>query len=531
MNRDVTDEFEGAIRAELRSQAQQAPGSAATKLAVLAATEGLPMDEPGGGLRRWTVPLLAAAVVLMVAVGLTVSVRALDGHHGNRPANQPSPSAPKLPAPKPVDVSCSTARGETLVDGAQTSFTLSSNGERRYVFDYYCAGSDGHRGGSQLRVYRMVDGKLAFDKPVGTGPGDFVLSLTGRTDGFQARVADESPSTEPLVSGAISTVIYDVVHDGIGVTGEGVQACRAADLTVTLANASQPIPHLVLQLTNLTNTICALWGVPTYQPVDAAGQPTEQPVRNLLRGPAGGVNLAASAPVIELRPGQTAGAAIGTDATTGSSCPSTGDVKVSLLNGLGLGTVRFGTCNIVGYPLVPLASGDDAADYPTSPVPTSSPSSPAASSPGSSQPNRCIDRNDLVISRHPVATGSGDGAGAVLTIKLLGARPCTITGYPVVRLVDSSGALLQLPAETPRGTLGGLAAATTSPPSITLTTGQSASVLVEWAAAAYTPTSHCVRNGRIGLTFGATTSTFGPAIGQLCDATVHPWVAGSTGSQ
>ena len=75
----------------------------------------------------------------------------------------------------------------------------------------------------------------------------------------------------------------------------------------------------------------------------------------------------------------------------------------------------------------------------------------------------------------------------MLTIKLLGGPPCTLSGYPDVRAVDGSGKVLVAAAHTPTGILGGLAGGTTTPPTVTLNAGQTASALVEWAAAAYTP--------------------------------------------
>lgn len=186
-------------------------------------------------------------------------------------------------------------------------------------------------------------------------------------------------------------------------------------------------------------------------------------------------------------------------------------------DGIDLELQNLALCDIVSYPLVVQAAGDDTGDYPTARQPT--------------DPSSCVDDNQMLLSEHPLATHGGDGAGMVLTFTLQGGPPCALSGYPNVRAVDSSGNLLITAATTPNDGLGGLSGGTTPPPTITLGLGQTASALVDWTIAAYTPTSRCYRNGRIALTFGATGTTYQPAIGQLCDLQVHPIVPGDAGSQ
>jgi hypothetical protein len=181
-----------------------------------------------------------------------------------------------------------------------------------------------------------------------------------------------------------------------------------------------------------------------------------------------------------------------------------------------LGLQSIALCNIVSYPLVLRAGGDDAANYSTVPLP--------------SGPSACGDNNELLYGSHSVSTQSGDGAGLVLTVKLLAGPTCTLSGYPAVQAVDSSDAVLVTAGHALRGTLGGLAAGTNTPPTVTLTAGQTVSVLAEWEAAAYTPTSTCYRNARISLRIGSVVRYDASPISQLCDLTVHPWVAGSTGN-
>ncbi|HJQ03181.1 MAG TPA: DUF4232 domain-containing protein [Jatrophihabitans sp.] len=522
-----TNELEDAIRAELRAEVRQAPSGGPTKAAVLQATRELPASEHGvRHLKRWTVPLLAAAVVVLVAVGLTVGGRVLNSsrpEHRNQPANQQT-----ITPPPPSHVACSVARGESLVNGLQTSYTVSATGERRYVFEYYCAGSDGHRTGSALQVFKMVDGRLLFlVQALRPGAGSVVMSLSGGgEDGFRDREADLMIAAQQHgFYGAVGDGAVEIdgdrgTPDGISVIGAGgpsiAQACISADLTVRLASAQQPTPHQVLQLTNSSNAPCALWGNPHYTPLTADETTGRQPVSYLLRGPAGGVTTAPSAPVVVLNPGATAGASI-VASSKPDGCAETAAVRVVLPDGVALGEQPLRACNIVSYPLVLRAGGDDAADYPTVSQPTG--------------PNACGDGSQLLLGSHPVSTQGGDGAGLVLSAKLVGGQPCTLTGYPGVFAVDSTNAILITAAHSPQGFFGGLTVGNSTPPTVTLTVGQTASALVEWQAAAYAPTSTCERNVRIKLVIGAVGATFNPTIGQVCDLVVHPIVPGDTGSQ
>lgn len=437
----------------------------------------------------------------------------------SKPDGDDSADDSRLPAPKPgLDPGCSSARGETLVNGLQTSYTVSASGQPRYVFEYYCAGSDGHRTGSSLQVFKLVDGRLQFlIQAMRPETNNVVISLSGGgEDGFQDREANLLTSQLPFY-GSVSEGANQIDGDdgnpnhieAIGGGGPSVAAaCRTADLTVRLANAQQPAPHQVLQLTNRSKAVCALWGNPHYAPQDAG----RQSVSYLLHGPAGGVTSAPSAPVILLQPGATAGASIGSNPSTGS-CAAT-SFRITLPDGVDLGLHDLGLCQIVSYPLVPRAGGDDAADYPTT-----------------LQPAACADYGALALGWQPVSTQSGDGHGLLLTIELTEGAPCTVSGYPDIRAVDGSNATLAVARHTPRGFFGGLATGTTTPPTVTLHAGQTASALVEWAAAAYTPTSTCSRNGRILVTLAGKGSIYDSPISQLCDLEVHPFVAGNTGTE
>ena len=81
------DELDTAIRDELRTLARLAPPAGPVKAQVLLATRALPPDGSPRGLRAWVVPMLAAAVVLLVTAGVLAGPKLLrsDGPGPPRP--------------------------------------------------------------------------------------------------------------------------------------------------------------------------------------------------------------------------------------------------------------------------------------------------------------------------------------------------------------------------------------------------------------------------------------------------------------
>jgi hypothetical protein len=91
------DELDTAIRDELRTQARRAPAGAPVRARVLEATRTLPLDEEQPrGLRAWLVPMLAAAVVLLVTLGVTAGPKLL---HSDGPGRTPPAGTSPKPAP------------------------------------------------------------------------------------------------------------------------------------------------------------------------------------------------------------------------------------------------------------------------------------------------------------------------------------------------------------------------------------------------------------------------------------------------
>jgi hypothetical protein len=89
------DELDIAIREELHAEATRAPAAAPVKAQVLLATRSLALDDgQPRGLRAWLVPMLAAAAVLLVTLGVTAGPKLLrsDGPHRTPPAVSATPA-------------------------------------------------------------------------------------------------------------------------------------------------------------------------------------------------------------------------------------------------------------------------------------------------------------------------------------------------------------------------------------------------------------------------------------------------------
>jgi Protein of unknown function (DUF4232) len=102
------DELDTAIREELRAQARRAPAGAPVRAQVLEATRTLSLEEQPRGLRAWLMPMLAAAAVLLVTLGVTAGPKLLrsDGPGRTPPAVSstsaaPTPSASAAPSAAP----------------------------------------------------------------------------------------------------------------------------------------------------------------------------------------------------------------------------------------------------------------------------------------------------------------------------------------------------------------------------------------------------------------------------------------------
>ncbi|MBV9821668.1 MAG: hypothetical protein JO144_05440, partial [Actinobacteria bacterium] len=120
------DELDAAIRQELQFAARLAPEPGPVRRRVLLAAEALEENPlPARGLRAWTVPLLAAAAAVLVALGLAAATTVLRADRSPAPpAGSPSP-APATPEPtgssKPAAPSSTVKPSSTASPSSPTS--------------------------------------------------------------------------------------------------------------------------------------------------------------------------------------------------------------------------------------------------------------------------------------------------------------------------------------------------------------------------------------------------------------------------
>lgn len=496
------EELESIVRDELRRDAANAPSGRQLRATVLDAVAGVPMADRVG--RRWMVPLLVAAAVVALAIAATLLPRAFDRHsQPAKPSPKPSPSVSLPAAPTPVGVTCSKSQQLVYGTGARFSDTVGNVG---YAYEYYCAGSDGSRTGSTVELFRMVDGRLVRQptSPMLAGVDEYVMSLTGADGGLVIRKYDAGSGLPGYPGGTVSD--EHLVIDPVGETGSGevvAQPCLAADLTVKVRPANEPTMHEVLRLTNHSHKACAVWGNPQYSWTDKAHAGT---ARSVVRGPAGGLAAGVlAAPPLLLQPGDTASAAIGSDATTAGEL-NCSPLTASLANGVRLGELGFDGCHLVSYPLVRADNG--SVDHPESEAPPLSTSGSCG-----------VTTNEIALELGLPKQVLGGRIGMVLTVSAHGATTCTIAGFPNVRALDAGGNLEAIAHQQP---LAG-----TSSQQVTVSPGHPASVLVDWARTA--ASGSCYPDGHLQLTFVPGGYGFNQSMGRFCDLQVHQFVAGSTG--
>lgn len=96
------EQLDTAIRDELRAEARRAPAAAPVKAQVLLATRSLPIEDgQPRALRAWLVPMLTAAAVLLVTLGVTAGLKVLnsDGPGRTPPAGSSAPPTPRSTTP------------------------------------------------------------------------------------------------------------------------------------------------------------------------------------------------------------------------------------------------------------------------------------------------------------------------------------------------------------------------------------------------------------------------------------------------
>ncbi|MDQ2836686.1 MAG: DUF4232 domain-containing protein [Actinomycetota bacterium] len=390
------------LRSVLLAHSLDAPDPDETVERILADTVAANQASPVRGRRRWrpSGQLLGAAaviaVVLLGAAGINAARKGNGAEHGsaasNAQAGQPANGAARQPAlsaspkrpgivplpgtgntpaapPAPSNLGCTAIAGGHPVTGAHVSFPLSSTGELRYVYEFYCVGTNGQRTASELQVFQPAgDGLRYLSTLVPASKQGHLDYLSAEPDGVTVQGADDSPGVAP---GAVVKIQYTTADGGQTFASNGklvAAGCTRNDLSVTVltvepvnassGKATSPA-HQVLQLTNRSSGPCALEGFPNL--VAAAGGNQLGPVlAHTLSGPAGGVTKAAVPPIVVLIPGGTAGAII-EFGSVHPSCAPTDSLVVSLPTGVSLGKVaaRLSACGLEVHPLVDNPFGTD----------------------------------------------------------------------------------------------------------------------------------------------------------------------------
>lgn len=137
-----------------------------------------------------------------------------------------------------------------------------------------------------------------------------------------------------------------------------------------------------------------------------------------------------------------------------------------------------------------------------------------------------------------VSLGGGDAALGHVSINLLfkntGSTACTLTGYPVVALLDSKGNQVVLAVASPSGYMGGLPSGETTPSTVTLTPGATVSAKVEGTDNPVNGATSCPSYSAILVTppnnNQAINLPLAAAFPDCSGIQVHPVVPGTTGS-
>jgi hypothetical protein len=156
---------------------------------------------------------------------------------------------------------------------------------------------------------------------------------------------------------------------------------------------------------------------------------------------------------------------------------------------------------------------------------SSSPGAPASTA-NSVNPNWCT-AAQVSVAGGPLPGGSAAGhTGVLLTFTNHSTRRCTLTGYPGVAGLNTSGAQIAQATRTLNGYLAGCRC--TSAPSVSLAPGAIASAVTEGNVGG---SGNCDAFSSLLVTPPNTaTSTRVDLVPHSCGFTIHPVVAGSTGS-
>jgi hypothetical protein len=311
-----------------------------------------------GAAARYGQPAAGSAAIPSTGPGQLGKNNGLNNSSNNGMNALPAPAAPT----PPTDLPCTSLPGGHPVVGAHTSFSLTSTGELRYVYEFLCIGTNGVRSASELQVFQPGQGgRLSYLSTLvpasKAGHLDYLVAIP---NGVRVQGTDQSAGS----LGDVVSIGYTTADGGKSFTSTGkliAKACRKSDLAARVVSADGGVTgqHQVLQLTNLTPNPCGLEGYPNLVAL-VNGAPSGPMLNPTLSGPAGGVTTVKVPPIVVLIPGGTAGAIIELGSAH-PTCAPANQVSVRLPNGTSLGPIpaELSTCGLDVHPLVNNPYGTD----------------------------------------------------------------------------------------------------------------------------------------------------------------------------
>jgi hypothetical protein len=163
----------------------------------------------------------------------------------------------------------------------------------------------------------------------------------------------------------------------------------------------------------------------------------------------------------------------------------------------------------------------------TAPPPTSSSTTSTSTAPG---PPRCTFAH-LVITVGQTGAGLGH-QGVTILFKNQGTSVCSLSGYPGVAALNSTGQQVSQAQRTPSGYLGGMRTGSTTPPLVVLRGGVAASALVEGTDVPVGTATSCPTYAALLVTppTSSRSKRLTVSLPGCSPLQVHPVVGGTTGS-
>jgi len=276
-------------------------------------------------------------------------------------------SLPQLAVGIPTDVTCDQASGSRIGIVQGPDLRINNTGEVLSIFEIYCSSPDGQRTGSQVEVYRTVDGvRQLLATPIAQARQLHLDFITVEGQTMIVRASSWSP--EPIAGqrigrGAVSDYPFSTTNAQTFTAGPPTlvaASCTQTDLTVSVvAGPGVRQTSGLIRFVNKAAQPCAIEGFPS---VSVAGRTAAVPLPQILRGPVGGVRQAAVPPIVVLAPGGTATAIIESSAqNTEASCVNSQQLLIALPAGGHVATVPL-SMNLCGAKVHPVVEGFSGSD-------------------------------------------------------------------------------------------------------------------------------------------------------------------------